>query len=284
MKIILFKADPGTSALGVLDGESIISLEGFCNSFHDFFIQLSTQGEKSFLDTLQRAPSFPSNTVKLKAPFDYTANVFAVAANYKRHAAEMGVSIPRHPLIFNKLAQSIIGPGQDILLPPYSKQVDYEGELAVMIGQRAFNVNQEEAMHYVGGYTCFNDITARDRQWTMLGENRVIDWFSSKMMQNSTPLGPWIVLAGKTIDPHTLRLQTRINGQTVQDESTACMVFQIPALLEYISSRVVLNPGDIIATGTPYGVGGHNKKVILRQGDTVDVQIEEIGTLTNKCR
>jgi len=169
------------------------------------------------------------------------------------------------------------------MLPAYSKQMDYEGELAVIIGCGGFAISQAEAMSHVGGYTCFNDITARDRQWTFLGKNHVVDWFSSKMMEKSTPLGPWIVLSEDVPDPHLLRLQTRVNGLTVQDESTARMVFQIPALIEYISSRVALQPGDIIATGTPFGVGGYDKQIILQQGDIVEVEIEKIGTLSNKC-
>lgn len=283
MKIVRFETDNGKAAPGIVEGDTVVSLETICSSFQRLFGMMH-ENKKVLEEECLKATRFPLNAVKLKAPLDQTATVYAVAANYKKHAAELGVSIPRHPIIFNKLCQSMIGPGEDVILPPYSKQVDYEGELAVIIGRRGFAVTQKEAMDYVGGYTCFNDITARDKQWTELGDNRIMDWFSSKMMQSSTPLGPWIVSWDEISEPHALRLQTRVNGNTVQDESTARMVFQIPSLIEYISSRVVLYPGDIIATGTPFGVGGYEKKVILQHDDTVEVEIDQIGILTNRCR
>lgn len=283
MKIVHFETDTGITALGILKGDIIISLEGVCSSFRRFF-QLMDDNETVIKEALQKGSRYPLNAIRLKAPFDQSANIFAVAANYAKHAAEMGVTLPEHPIIFNKLTNSMIGPNDEILLPAYSKQVDYEGELTVIMGRAGFAIPQAEAMAYVGGYTCFNDITARDKQLTLLGERRIFDWFSSKMMEKSTPLGPWIVMQGDIPDPHALRLQTRVNGRTLQDESTSLMVFKIPALIEYISSRVALQPGDIIATGTPFGVGGYTKQIILQQGDTVEVEIEKIGTLTNRCR
>ena len=283
MNIVRFKTNTGTSALGIAEGDAIISLEEVCSSFRKLF-QLMTDDATVIQKALHKGARYSQNTVEIMAPLDETSTIFAVAANYAQHAAEMGVTLPEQPLIFNKLTHSMIGPAAEIILPAYSKQVDYEGELAVVIGRGGFAVPQEEAMAYVGGYTCFNDITARDRQWTVLGNNKIIDWFSSKMMEGSTPLGPWVVLCDDIPDPHDLRLQTRVNGRTVQDERTSRMVFQIPALIEYISSRVSLQPGDIIATGTPFGVGGYAKQIILEPGDTVEVEIEKIGTLTNKCR
>ncbi len=283
MKIVRFEIDAGTTALGIVENDVIISLEGVCPSFESFF-QSMADDETVMEEILHKGSRYPLNAVRLRAPFDQPANIFAVAANYAQHAAEMGVTLPEHPIIFNKLTSSMIGPHDEILLPAYSKQVDYEGELAVIMGRGGFAIPQAEAMAHVGGYTCFNDITARDKQLTVLGEHRVFDWFSSKMMEKSTPLGPWIVTQGDIPVPHALRLQTRVNGRTLQDESTALMVFQIPALIEYISSRVALQPGDIIATGTPFGVGGYARQIILEPGDTVEVEIEKIGTLTNSCR
>ncbi|MEW5922221.1 MAG: fumarylacetoacetate hydrolase family protein [Bacillota bacterium] len=282
MGIVRFEKDDGAVALGIAEEEKIVSLEGVCSSFSGLF-QLNDQ-KTALQEALQKGRRYARTAVCLKAPLDRNAAIFAVAANYVQHAAEMGVTVPEHPLIFNKLYQSMIGPDEEIVFPPYSRQMDYEGELAVIIGKGGFAIAEEEAMAHVGGYTCFNDITARDRQWTMLGEHRIIDWFSSKMMERSTPLGPWIVLQEEIPNPHDLRLQTRINGDTVQDESTALMVFKIPVLIAYISSRVFLHPGDVIATGTPFGVGGYDKKIILQPGDKIEVEIQKIGILTNRCR
>lgn len=283
MNIVRFETVMGITAPGIAENDTVISLESVCSSFRSLF-QLMIDDKNIMQKMLEHGPRYSKKNIKLKAPIDQTTNIYAVAANYEKHASEMGVNLPEHPLIFNKLVYSMIGPDEEILLPAYSEQVDYEGELAVVMGKGGFSIPRSEAMTFVGGYTCFNDITARDHQWTALGKHRIIDWFSSKMMEKSTPLGPWIVLPENIPDPHNLRLQTRVNEHTVQDESTARMVFKIPALIEYISSRVTLYPGDIIATGTPFGVGGYDKKIILQQGDTVEVEIEKIGTLRNKCR
>ncbi len=281
MKIVRFSRADGLTALGIVTEEEIVSLEGVFSSFKDLFS--AAEREMLLQQALEQGRRYNRAVVSLQAPLGPDAVVFAVAANYMKHAAEMGVKVPEHPIIFNKFFRSMIGPDDNIVLPPYAQQVDYEGELAVMIGKGGYALREEEAMEYVGGYTCFNDITARDKQWTMLGDRRIIDWFSGKAAQSSTPIGPWIVLKEGISDPHNLHLQTRVNGKIVQDENTAAMVFKIPALLAYISSRVSLQPGDIIATGTPVGVGGHGKEIILQPGDRVDVEIEKIGVLSNRC-
>lgn len=279
MKIVRFSKENGAIALGIAIGEEIASLEGACSSFGDLFQAAEADG--ILQQALKQGPRYLRSAVRLLPPLDPSATIFAVAANYVRHAAEMGVSVPEHPIIFNKFYQSMIGPADQIQFPAYSRKLDYEGELAVMIGKGGFAIGEQEAMGHVGGYTCLNDITARDKQLTMLGERQIMDWFSSKMMLRSTPLGPWIVLPDEIPDPHQLRLQTRVNGELMQDESTALMVFKIPALIAYISSRVMLQPGDIIATGTPVGVGGHARTTILQPGDRIDVEIEKIGILSN---
>ena len=218
--------------------------------------------------------------VTLLPPIDASSTLYLVGANYRQHADEAGLSVPKTPVFFSKPATALIGHGQAIELPPISREMDYEGELAVMIGRRARRVSGAEARHCVCGYTIVNDVTARDLQWVELGKNRIVDWFSSKSLDASTPVGPWIVPASDAGDPHRLHLTTTLNGEQMQDSDTSLMVFSVWDLIEYASARVTLNPGDVISTGTPYGVGGF-RKIFLKQGDRLRVAIEGVGVLEN---
>jgi 2-keto-4-pentenoate hydratase/2-oxohepta-3-ene-1,7-dioic acid hydratase in catechol pathway len=199
-----------------------------------------------------------------------------VGLNYRSHLAEIGEPVPEYPILFLKPATSIIGPGQVIVLPRISKQVDYEGELAVVIGRTGKNIPQQNALDYVAGYTCANDVSAHDIEF------RTSQWTSGKMLDTFCPLGPVMVTADEIPDPNSLRLKTLLNGQTVQDASTADMVFPPAFLVSYISSLATLEAGDVILTGTPAGIGCNRKpQVFLKAGDHVGVEIEGIGTLTN---
>ena len=208
------------------------------------------------------------NEVKLLAP-SKPSKIVAVALNYKEHAKEMGKPLPDEPLIFIKPNTAVINPYEEIILPPSSKRVDYEGELAVVIGKTAKNVTPEEAPGYILGYTCFNDVTARDLQKkdTLFARAKGFDTFA--------PFGPWI---RTDLDPTNLTITTRLNGRIVQQGSTSDMIFNVFQLVSFISQIMTLLPGDVIATGTPPGVGP------LSPGDTVEVEIEGIGTLTNTVR
>ena len=218
--------------------------------------------------------------VTLLPPVDRSSSVYLVGANYRQHAEEAGLSVPKTPVFFSKPATSLVAHGKPIVLPPVSREMDYEGELAVVIGRRAKRVSKETARECVAGYTIVNDCTARDLQWVELGKNRIVDWFSSKSLDDSTPIGPWIVPALMGGDPHRLHLTTKLNGQTMQDSDTSLMVFSVWDLIEYASARVTLLPGDVISTGTPFGVGGF-RKIFLKPGDRLQVTIEGIGTLDN---
>jgi len=226
-------------------------------------------------------PRHPLRDVKLLPPVDTASTLYLVGANYRQHADEAGLSVPKTPVFFDKPSTALVGHGQPIELAPVSREMDYEGELAVVIGRVAKRVAKADAPRYVCGYTIVNDVTARDLQWVELGKNRIVDWFSSKSLDASSPVGPWIVPASAAGDPHRLHLTTKLNGETMQDSDTSLMVFSVWDLVEYASARVTLNPGDIISTGTPYGVGGF-RKIFLKHGDRLRIEIEKVGVLENE--
>jgi acylpyruvate hydrolase len=229
---------------------------------------------------LEGLPQQPRGAVELGPPIDEASTLYLVGANYRKHAEEAGLDVPEIPVIFSKPATALVGPGQPIRLPAISSQMDYEGELAVMIGREATRVSKHDAPRHVSGYTVVNDVTARDLQWVQLGKHRIVDWFSSKCLDQSTPVGPWIVPAATAGDPHGRHLTTQLNGETMQDSDTSLMVFSVWDLIEFISARVTLRPGDIISTGTPFGVGGF-RKIFLKDGDVLRVEVGNVGVLEN---
>src|SRR5690606_32152523 len=197
---------------------------------------------------------------------------------YLDHAKEAGMEPPKQPIFFSKYASSIVGPKAAVVMPPkdVTTQVDYEVELAVVIGRTAKDVTAEEAMDHVFGYTILNDVSARDLQFED-GQ-----WVKGKALDTFAPMGPWIVTKDEIEDPHNLRLVLALNGQVMQDSSTSNLIFKIPQLIEYLSRLFTLAPGDIIATGTPPGVGmGQKPPRYLDPGDTMVAEIEGIGALEN---
>lgn len=229
---------------------------------------------------LSGVESHASANVHLGPPVDDGASVYLVGANYKKHAEEAGLDVPASPVIFMKPTTALVGPHDPIELPPISSEMDYEGELAVMIGREACRVRKEDAPRHVAGYTVVNDVTARDLQWVMLGKNRIVDWLSSKALDKSTPVGPGIASRTVAADPHKLRLTTDLNGQRMQDGETSMMVFSIWQLIEFLSARVTLRSGDILSTGTPVGVGGF-RKIFLKAGDRLRIEVEHVGVIDN---
>jgi 2,4-didehydro-3-deoxy-L-rhamnonate hydrolase len=204
--------------------------------------------------------------------------IIAVGLNYRDHAREVDMELPERPLLFAKWSNAVIGDGEPIVIPPGVEQVDYEAELAAVIGARTKGVSVENALEAVQGYACLNDVSARaiqfaDGQWT---RGKSIDTFC--------PIGP-IVPCDQVGDPQSLRIACRVNGETVQDATTADMIFSVAELIAYVSATITLEPGDVIATGTPPGVAfGRPDPRYLQLGDTVEVEIERIGTLTNSVR
>jgi 2-keto-4-pentenoate hydratase/2-oxohepta-3-ene-1,7-dioic acid hydratase in catechol pathway len=219
---------------------------------------------------------WPLAEVELLTPVQRPGKVVCVGLNYRSHLAEIGERASEYPVLFHKAATSLVGHRQAIVLPRVSRQVDYEGELAVVIGRRAKYVAEQDALAHVAGYTCANDVSANDLEF------RTSQWTSGKMLDTFCPLGPVLLTADEVPDTAALRLRTVLNGRTVQDAWTSDMVFSVPFLISYISSLATLEPGDLILTGTPAGIGcNQSPQVFLQPGDQVSVAIDGIGTLTN---
>jgi len=218
-----------------------------------------------FEDPLPTGEEVPFDDVRLLSPV-LPSKLVCVGKNYEAHAAEFGMEVPTEPLLFLKPSTAVIGPHDPIRLLPISERVDYEGELAVVIGALARNVRTEDAARFILGYTCANDVTLRDLQRTD------DQWARAKGFDGSCPLGPWIET---DLDPTDVRVETRLNGEIRQAGQSSDMVFGVATLVEYITSFMTLLPGDVILTGTPSGVGP------LAAGETVEVEIEGIGVLRN---
>ncbi|MEZ6059987.1 MAG: fumarylacetoacetate hydrolase family protein [Planctomycetaceae bacterium] len=207
-------------------------------------------------------------------------DILCIGLNYRRHAQEGGAAIPENPVLFMKTSTAAQNPGDPIVLPRKlnSDKVDYECELAVVIGRTCYNVSKDDALNYVLGYTCANDVSARD--WQRNGGGG--QWCRGKTFATFCPLGPCLVTADEIPDPNSLSIRTVLNGDVVQDWNTDDMIFDVPTIIEFLSASTVLAPGTVILTGTPHGVGmARNPPVFLKHGDTVSVEIEKIGMLTN---
>jgi 2-keto-4-pentenoate hydratase/2-oxohepta-3-ene-1,7-dioic acid hydratase in catechol pathway len=270
MKLITFSVE-GRARIGEVVGDTVYAL-----SWTDSMRQMVRRN----LVAGRAYERFPLNLVTVHAPL-MPNKILAIGLNYADHAKETGKQPPANPLIFAKLTSAVIGPEQPIRWrESITKQVDYEAELAVIIGRRAKDVPEDAAMNHVFGYTCANDVSARDIQ---TGPD--VQWTRAKGLDTFCPLGPWIVTADEIADPHALKIRSTVNGETMQDGTTADLIFRIPALIAYLSKHITLEPGDVILTGTPAGVGfGRKPPVYLKDGDTVIVSVEGIGELTNTCK
>ena len=225
------------------------------------------------------APPVPLGSVHLLAPVPRPGKVICIGLNYRDHAEESGLPLPEVPILFPKFANSVIGPGAPIVVPPETSEPDFEAELGVVIGRTARRVGIDDALSFVAGYTCMNDVSARDLQ------NRTTQWMLGKAIDTFLPCGPWLVTADEIPDPQALAIRLRLNGRELQSSSTEQMVFGVAELVASISLTMTLEPGDLIATGTPPGVGfARTPPVWLRNGDEVEVEIEGIGTLSNPVR
>lgn len=206
--------------------------------------------------------------------------IFCIGLNYRKHAAEAGAAIPVFPVVFMKSPSSLQNPDGSIEIPTHLKstEVDYEAELAVVIGRRCKNVRRDDALSYVLGYTAANDVSARDWQMKWGGSQ----WTRGKTFDTFAPLGPSLLTADEIKNPNSLQIKTILNGKVVQDSNTADMIFDVPAIIEFLSGSTTLLPGTVILTGTPEGVGGAQKPPrFLKVGDSITVEIEKIGSLTN---
>lgn len=235
---------------------------------------------KQAREALAAGPDAPgviqTASAELGPPVPDPDKIICIGLNYADHANEAGLTQTEVPLFFAKFRNSLVGPSSPILLPRVSRQIDYEGELAVIMGTRCKEVSEQEALQYVAGYTIMNDVSARDLQM------QTSQYIAGKALDTFAPMGPGIVLAADIPNPQTLLLTTKVNGQVVQHASTATMIFSVATIISFLSSLMTLEPGDIIATGTPSGVGFKRiPPLFLQDGDITEVEIEGIGQLRN---
>jgi 2-keto-4-pentenoate hydratase/2-oxohepta-3-ene-1,7-dioic acid hydratase in catechol pathway len=224
------------------------------------------------------AAAHPLSAVKLLAPIPKPPKLILIGLNYRDHAIESGLPIPETPTVFAKFSNAVIGPGEPIQLPQASKEVDYEAELAFVIGRRGKHLAPIAWKDHVFGYTMVNDVSARDFQ------RATSQWVFAKTFDTFGPMGPELVSADEVPDPHNLRIGCEVNGRVLQDSSTSQLIFRIPELVSYLSQAMTLEPGDVVSTGTPPGVGFARKPpIFLQPGDEVVVKVEGLGELRNPC-
>lgn len=273
---------------GVVDGKRVIDLsktaallsefQRFDKTFSEIRLLL---GHLSELTQMLEAVKdnyigYPLADLKILPPLADPDKIICIGLNYNEHAAESEMELPEEPVFFCKFKSSIIGPEEAIIIPKVSSQIDYEAELAVIIGKPGKHITESRAMEHVAGYTCFNDVSARDLQF------RGGQWIKGKALDTFAPLGPFIVTKDEIPAPHSLKIGLELNGRMMQDSSTDKLIFKIPRLIAFLSQLFTLETGDIIATGTPSGVGfTRQPPVFLKHGDEVKVIIEQVGELVN---
>lgn len=278
MRFVTFQSN-GQVQPGVISGESVIGLKdaGFDSLLA--VIQGGPEALQVVRSWVDGKEPVPLSSVRLLAPLPRPPKIICVGLNYRDHVRECNAEIPTVPTIFSKYVTAIIGPGDDIVLPKLSTGPDYEAELAVVIGKGGRYISKERWKEHVFGYTNFNDVSARDFQ------EATSQWMIGKTFDTFAPMGPAIVTADEIEDPHALDIQMVINGEVLQNSNTRELVFGIPELLAHLSSVFTLEPGDIISTGTPGGVGESRKPPRwLRPGDDVVVRIAGLGELRNGVR
>ena len=270
MKLTTFSYN-GRTRIGAIEGDVVQVL-----AWQDSMRQLIRRGVTP-ARTYERVPL---EKATLHAPL-YPGKIIAIGRNYAEHAAETGSDLPERPLIFAKFPSSVIGPGEPITWrTSVTTQVDWEAELAVVIGRRARDVSEEDAYNYVYGYCVANDVTARDLQQKVDQQ-----WTRGKSLDTFCPLGPYIVTRDEISDPQKLAVKTTVAGKVMQNSNTEHMIFKIPHLISYCSQMFTLEPGDLILTGTPDGVGmGRKPPRFLADGEEVTVSVEGIGEVTNPCK
>jgi len=271
MKLVSFSLTDGNVRPGYLleDTNEIVDLGAA--GYRDTLAVIASESAPEL-----SADRLPASVVRLHAPIANPPRIFCIGLNYRDHAIESGMELPKFPVVFFKMAPAIIGPGEAIVLPPITEQPDYEAEFAVVIGKGGYRISKEQAQSHVYGYTIINDVSARDIQF------QTSQWSLAKSLPTFCPMGPAIVTADEIEDAHGLDIQLSIDGEVLQKSNTRELIFRVPQLIEYISAITPLLPGDIISTGTPAGVGlGRTPKRWLRAGETVTVAVQGLGELTN---
>jgi 2-keto-4-pentenoate hydratase/2-oxohepta-3-ene-1,7-dioic acid hydratase in catechol pathway len=276
MRLCSFTVDAGAPALGIVDGEEIRDLSS-TGAPAEPAAALAQLGRDGLEELAANVPRLPRTEVELLAPAR-PRKYLAIALNYADHIAEMGMEAPEVPVFFNKQVTCVVGPDAEVHMPKVSTLLDYEAELALVIGERCRHVPVERAHEVIAGYTCANDLSVRD--WQGRAQTMTI----GKSFDTHGPLGPWLVTPEEIGDPQDLRVRCYVNDDLRQDASTAEMVFDCFQQVSHLSEAFTLEPGDVIATGTPAGVGIGRKPIrenVLHVGDTVRIEIERVGELVN---
>jgi 2-keto-4-pentenoate hydratase/2-oxohepta-3-ene-1,7-dioic acid hydratase in catechol pathway len=273
MKLVTFvEGDRGPRPGLVVDGGIVdLSAEGFRDSIAFMAAPPSVQS-----DVAKSKSLIPMDNLKLLAPVPAPPRIFGIGVNYAEHAAESGTAMQKVPTVFMVLSSAVVGPGDNVILPKASAMPDYEAELAVVIGKAGYQVPASQAMEHVFGYTIMNDVSARDVQ------KATSQFTLGKSFPTFAPMGPWVVSKDEVADPHVLQISLTIGGEKLQNSNTKMMIFQIPALIEYISGVTPLQVGDVISTGTPAGVAmGRTPPRWLKPGEEMVIEIQGIGELRN---
>jgi len=278
MKLIRF-GEPGNEKPGIIKEEKWYDVSSFVKDYdEDFFANDGIEKLRQIADENQLTEV--SANQRLACPVNKPSKVICIGLNYAKHAQETGAQVPKEPIIFFKATTSVSGPNDDIVIPKNSVKTDWEVELAVVIGRRASYVEENEAMDFVAGYCLHNDVSEREFQIERGGQ-----WVKGKSCDTFAPLGPWMATKEEIKDENNLRLWLNVNGKKMQDSNTNDLIFKIPFLIAYISQFMTLLPGDIVSTGTPFGVGlGLNPQVYLKAGDVVELGIDGLGTQKQKVR
>ena len=279
MKLIRF-GEAGQERPGVeLENGQRLDVSSFVDDFNeDFFAESGLVELARWLETVDTGIPVVNSLERLGAPVSKPSKIICVGLNYAKHAEESGMALPEEPVLFFKSTTAIIGPFDDVVLPIGSSKSDWEVELAVVIGKKATYVEEENAMDHVAGYVLHNDISEREFQLERHGQ-----WVKGKSCDTFAPLGPYLVTKDEVPDPHNIDLWLKLNGRTMQNSNTSDLVFNIPKLISYISGFMTLLPGDVISTGTPFGVGlGLNPPVFLKEGDIMELGIKGLGVSRQK--
>jgi 2-keto-4-pentenoate hydratase/2-oxohepta-3-ene-1,7-dioic acid hydratase in catechol pathway len=256
----------------------LISFEGGFGRLEDDYVIPFSGDLRAHLAgaSVREQPARPLAGIRRLPPLPAPGKILAIGLNYRNHAVEAGLSLPVEPMIFPKWANSVIGDGAMIIVPPETEQPDFEAELGVVIGRRAKRVSEHDALQHVAAYMCLNDISARDLQL------RTTQFTRGKAIDTFLPSGPWLTTADEVPDPQTLRIKSLIDREVMQDSNTGQMIWSVAELISFLSTTMTLEPGDLIATGTPEGVGvARTPPRFLRDGESVTVEIERLGSITN---
>ena len=275
MKLIRFGTPENEKPGVILENGDWIDTSGFGEDYDELFFENDGLARlKSWVD--EKAKNLPKidKSTRLGPPIKKPSKIVCVGLNYAKHAAESGMKVPTEPVLFFKATSAIVGPNDDVVIPKNSKKTDWEVELAVVIGKKASYVEESDAMDYVAGYMLHNDYSEREFQLEKEGQ-----WVKGKSCDTFAPIGPFLATQDEVKNPHNLDLWLKVNGELLQNSNTEDLVFNVPQLVSYISQYMTLLPGDIISTGTPFGVGlGFNPPRYLTSGDVVELGIEKLGS------